>query len=422
MLKTKNITEKNPYPKSVPNPSVHLEYNSFKINNLNEAEKKALNQIEESKKRNELKKSKNKEFKKKCNEMVLSYQDEQKKKNEEEELMKKAERMERIQKLQNFNKTLQEKNVKRKLINNNKNLIWAKTENTKNKSKSKNKVNKEYNNNKQIVIINHTNTNDDVVNLKKSESNFIAKKTILKSSSINDNENNEDEIKNEFENQNIIIDNNTNDNDNFIPKKILLNSNNIIPDNIEIENSKESEKIENENIIDLRSNLEYMINSKYFNKTNMGTNNKENDDIKYQINERMDNLKRFRSEGILPDKIEEVQKKQKKKIFRNKKFVSEFEKKRFIKALKNIFTERLGEHNIYIQNICSCGNLQKQLTAIVEKGNLTVYALTEVECANNCVFYKNKKEYMKCINDVLNSIKNIKYENFHNKYKDKENH
>ena len=53
MLKTKNITEKNPYPKSVPNPSVHLEYNSFKINNLNEAEKKALNQIEESKKRNE---------------------------------------------------------------------------------------------------------------------------------------------------------------------------------------------------------------------------------------------------------------------------------------------------------------------------------------------------------------------------------
>ena len=76
MLKTKNITEKNPYPKSVPNPSVHLEYNSFKINNLNEAEKKALNQIEESKKRNELKKSKNKEFKKKCNEMVLSYQDE----------------------------------------------------------------------------------------------------------------------------------------------------------------------------------------------------------------------------------------------------------------------------------------------------------------------------------------------------------
>ena len=58
MLKTKNITEKNPYPKSVPNPSVHLEYNSFKNNNLNEAEKKALNQIEESKKKKRIKKIK----------------------------------------------------------------------------------------------------------------------------------------------------------------------------------------------------------------------------------------------------------------------------------------------------------------------------------------------------------------------------
>ena len=62
--------------------------------------------------------------------------------------------------------------------------------------------------------------------------------------------------------------------------------------------------------------------------------------------------------------------------------------------------------------------MQKQLTALVEKGNLTVYALTEVECANNCVFYKNKKAYLKSINDVLDSIKDIAYENFHNKYKD----
>ena len=117
-------------------------------------------------------------------------------------------------------------------------------------------------------------------------------------------------------------------------------------------------------------------------------------------------------------KKQEIKKEQTKKFFKNKKFMSQFEKKRFIKALKRIFTERLGEHNIYIQNICSCGNLQKQLTAIVEKGNLTVYALTEVECANNCVFYNNKKEYLKNINDVLKSIKNIKYENFHNKYKE----
>ena len=406
--------EKNPYPKSVPNPKIYLEYNYIQNNNLNEAESKALKEIENSKKINELKKSKKKEFKKKYNEMALSYQDEQKKKNQEEELIKKAEYLERMQKLQNFNKTLQEKNIKKKGINYNKNLIWAKTE--KNKSKPKKKVNKDNininndKNNKQIIVINHDNinTNEDVVNLKSTYSNFIPKKTLLKSVTTSNNNDN-------YENDNI------NDIDNFIQKKtVLKSSNNLINNKIETEESKEPEIDNDENIIDLRSNLENIINSQY-NKNNNLRKNKE-DDIKDQINERMNNLKRFRYEGLFPEKTEPIHKKQKNKFsksIRNKRiFLSEFEKKRFIKALKNIFTERLGEHNIYIQNICSCGNLQKQLTAIVEKGNLTVYALTEVECANNCVFYKNKKEYMKNINDVLNSIKNIKYENFHNKYKE----
>ena len=405
--------EKNPFPKSVPNPKIYLEYNYIQNNNLNEAESKALKEIENSKKINELKKSKKKEFKKKYNEMALSYRDEQKKKNQEEELIKKAEYLERMQKLQNFNKTLQEKNIKKKGINYNKNLIWAKTE--KNKSKPKKKVNKDNinknndKNNKQIIVINHdNNTNEDVVNLKSTDSNFIPKKTLLKSVTTSNNNDN-------YENDNI------NDIDNFIQKKtVLKSSNNLINNKIETEESKEPEIVDDENIIDLRSNLENIINSQY-NKNNNLRKNKE-DDIKDQINERMNNLKRFRYEGLFPEKTEPIYKKQKNKFsksIRNKRiFLSEFEKKRFIKALKNIFTERLGEHNIYIQNICSCGNLQKQLTAIVEKGNLTVYALTEVECANNCVFYKNKKEYMKSINDVLNSIKNIKYENFHNKYKE----
>ena len=406
--------EKNPFPKSVPNPKIYLEYNYIQNNNLNEAESKALKEIENSKKINELKKSKKKEFKKKYNEMALSYQDEQKKKNQEEELIKKAEYLERMQKLQNFNKTLQEKNIKKKGINYNKNLIWAKTE--KNKSKPKKKVNKDNinknndKNNKQIIVINHDNinTNEDVVNLKSTYSNFIPKKTLLKSVTTSNNNDN-------YENYNI------NDIDNFIQKKtVLKSSNNLINNKIETEESKEPEIVDDENIIDLRSNLENIINSQY-NKNNNLRKNKE-DDIKDQINERMNNLKRFRYEGLFPEKTEPIHKKQLNKFsksIKNKRiFLSEFEKKRFIKALKNIFTERLGEHNIYIQNICSCGNLQKQLTAIVEKGNLTVYALTEVECANNCVFYKNKKEYMKNINDVLNSIKNIKYENFHNKYKE----
>ena len=414
MLKTKNVSEKNIYPKSVPNPPIHLEYNFIQNKNMNEAELNALKEIEARKKRNELRESKNKEFKKKYNEKMLSYKEEQKKKNEEEELIKKTERLELIQKMNNFNKTLQEKNMKKNIINNNNHLIWTKTKNPKSKNKSKDE--KDINKNKKIMVVNHTDKNEDLVNFKSMDSNFIPKKTILKSTSFNINTiNNNDFIINDITN-----DNNEN---NFIRKKTLLKSSNeLFKDKIEIEDSKESfknEEIENknENVIDLRSNIEYMINSQFNKKQFLFNNNKEKDDIKNQINERIYDLKKFRNEGIFPEKNIQVKTNRKKRFYFNKKFLSEFEKKRFIKALKNIFTERLGEHNIYIQNICSCGNLQKQLTAIVEKGNLTVYALTEVECANNCVFYKNKKEYMKCINDVLNSIKKIKYENFHNKYK-----
>ena len=407
MQKTKNEVEKYQFPQSVVNPQIYLEYNYNRKNNINEAEYKALLQIESNKKKNELKISKKKEFKKRYNEMALSYQDEQKKKNQEEEYIKKAERLQRLQKLHNFNKTLQEKNTKKKIINNNKHLIWVKTENNKNKKETKNESNK-YNNN-PIIVINHDNKEDDIVNLKKEDSTFIAKKTILKSVTSD----------NKDENKDIIIDNNANNKnitDNFMQKKTVLKSSEYLTnDDKKLEDLKEYQLKENENIIDLRTNLEYMINSQNI-KNNFIINNKS--DIKEQINERIDNLKRFRYEGLFPEKNEQIKKKKKKIIIKNRKYLSEFEKKRYIKALKNIFTERLGEHNIYIQNICSCGNLQKQLTAIVEKGNLTVYALTELECANNCVFYKNKNEYMKNINDVLNSIKNIKYENFHNKYKE----
>ena len=114
MQKTKNEVEKYQFPQSVVNPQIYLEYNYNRKNNINEAEYKALLQIESNKKKNKLKKSKKKEFKKRYNEMALSYQDEQKKKNQEEEYIKKAERLQRLQKLHNFNKTLQEKNTKKR--------------------------------------------------------------------------------------------------------------------------------------------------------------------------------------------------------------------------------------------------------------------------------------------------------------------
>ena len=376
------------YPKTVQNPNIQLEYNLNQNQNLNLAEKNALIQIENTKKLEDIKKSKQKEFKKKYNEKILSYYDEQKKKNEEEELNKKSDNFYRIQKMQNFNKTVYEKN-KKKIINNNKNLIWIKPENIKNKTQNKNKINNNIINNekkinKEYIVINHNNNdiNNDIVNLQSADSNFIKKKTILIKSESNDD--------------------------------ININENNI---NINIsvnENLKNKTNENNENIIDLRNNIQYLLDTKLTKKENININKEDKRD---QINEKINELKQFRYDGTLPEKKIRSEKQSKKHIIKNKKFLSDFEKKRYIKALKNIFTERLGEHNIYIQNICSCGNLQKQLTALVERGHITIYALTNIECANNCIFYKNKKEYMKCIYDILNSIKKIKYENFHNKYK-----
>jgi len=376
------------YPKTVQNPNIQLEYNLNQNQNLNLAEKNALIQIENTKKLEDIKKSKQKEFKKKYNEKILSYYDEQKKKNEEEELNKKSDNFYRIQKMQNFNKTVYEKN-KKKIINNNKNLIWIKPENIKNKTQNKNKINNNIINNekkinKEYIVINHNNNdiNNDIVNLQSADSNFIKKKTILIKSESNDD--------------------------------ININENNI---NINIsvnENLKNKTNENNENIIDLRNNIQYLLDTKLTKKENININKEDKRD---QINEKINELKQFRYDGTLPEKKIQSEKQSKKHIIKNKKFLSDFEKKRYIKALKNIFTERLGEHNIYIQNICSCGNLQKQLTALVERGHITIYALTNIECANNCIFYKNKKEYMKCIYDILNSIKKIKYENFHNKYK-----
>ena len=377
------------YPKTVPNPNIQLEYNFNQNQNLNLAEKNALIQIENTKKLEDIKKSKQKEFKKKYNEKILSYYDEQKKKNEEEELNKKSQNFYRIQKMQNFNNTVYEKNQKKKIINNNKNLIWIKPENIKNKTQNKNKINNNIINNekkinKEYIVINHNNNdiNNDIVNLQSTDSNFIKKKTILIKSESNDD--------------------------------ININGNNI---NINIsvnENLKNKTNENNENIIDLRNNIQYLLDTKLTKKENININKEDKRD---QINEKINELKQFRYDGTLPEKKIQSEKQSKKHIIKNKKFLSDFEKKRYIKALKNIFTERLGEHNIYIQNICSCGNLQKQLTALVERGHITIYALTNIECANNCIFYKNKKEYMKCIYDILNSIKKIKYENFHNKYK-----
>ena len=364
------------YPIEYYNPHVHLECNNFKTIGLNEAELKALQQEEFKNKYAKMKELRQQEFIKKCNKTALLYEEEQRIKNKEEKLNKKKEQNEQLLKKQNYNKIVYQKNMKPFLKE--KELKEKEKEKILKKKKEKKSANKE-----EINIVNKQPTK-----LNNIENEFIP----VENNDMNDSEN--------IENKELI--------DNLEGKENLKDA-----ENEKINNEKNEIILDNNDVIDLRVNLENQLLQEIKNK-NRNNNNVE---IKDEVNEKITTIKRFRTYGYLPEKAPIKEEKKKKKEVKNKKFSSEFEKRRFIKALKNIFTERLGEHNIYIQNICSCGNLQKQLTALVEKGNLTVYALTEVECANNCAFYKNKKAYLKNINDVLKSIKDIAYENFHNKYK-----
>ena len=364
------------YPIEYYNPHVHLECN-YNKSGLNEAEIKALEEEESRNKNKQMKEIKSREFIKKYNKSALLYEEEQKMKTIEENLIKQKQKDEKLLKTKNFNKAVYQKNMKPFLKEKElKAKTFQKTKKMGN-SKSDNKI---------IKIVNHQDNKQNTIEKDKelveldkqyltNESNNIDKKEFI----------------------------NTLDSKEYLNKNVNKNSEEVKKD-IELD----------KNVVDLRMNLENQLLEQIKNKNN----NINSQEINDEVNDKISTIKRFRTYGYLPEQAQLTNEKKKKKDPKAKKFSSEFEKRRFIKALKNIITERLGEHNIYIQNICSCGNLQKQLTALVEKGNLTVYALTEVECANNCVFYKNKKAYLKNINDVLKSIKEISYENFHNKYKE----
>ena len=363
------------YPIEFYNPHVHLECNHNK-SGLNEAEIKALEEEESRNKNKQMKEIKSREFIKKYNKSALLYEEERKMKTIEENLNKQKQKDEKLLKTKNFNKAVYQKNMKPFLKEKE---LKAKTfQNSKKMRNSKS-------DNKIIKTVNHQD----------NKQNTIEKELVEIDKQYLTNE------LNNIDNKDFV---NTLDSKEYLSKNVNKNSEEIKKD-IELDN----------NVVDLRVNLENQLLEQIKNKNN----NINNQEINDEVNDKISTIKRFRTYGYLPEQPQLInEKKKKKKDTKPKKFSSEFEKRRFIKALKNIFTERLGEHNIYIQNICSCGNLQKQLTALVEKGNLTVYALTEVECANNCIFYKNKKEYLKNINDVLKSIKEISYENFHNKYKE----
>ncbi len=83
-----------------------------------------------------------------------------------------------------------------------------------------------------------------------------------------------------------------------------------------------------------------------------------------------------------------------------------------MKALKNLMTERFKEKSIIIPNICSCGQLQKKLDTLLEDRNVSVYSVINIECANNCIYYNNTHEYHKALSDIINSVKNLKFDSF----------
>jgi hypothetical protein len=274
-------------------------------------------------------------------------------KNREEELKRKNKQNEQLLKKQNYNKSVYNKNMKN----------YLKEKDEKEKAKTINKLKKSKSLNKQEM-----------------KSNKNAKSQKLETNN------------NEF----IIFD-----------KKIQKEINDGYADNLESKenlnkNKKDTDACYDNNVIDLRYELENQLLEEIRNKNRTINHN----ELKDEMNDKLNTIKKFRNFGCLPLHSQENISKMKNKENKNKKFSSEYERRRFIKALKNVINERLGQQNIEMQNICNCGNLSKKLDTLIENGNFIIN-LTDLDCNNNCIVYKNHKEYLQKINEVLKSVKEL---------------
>ena len=176
--------------------------------------------------------------------------------------------------------------------------------------------------------------------------------------------------------------------------------------NHHIKNNLNSNKIQeitnlNKDVIDLRIDLENQVLEEIKQKNILLANNELLD----KVDDKISTIKNFRTFGLLP---EESTIKSKNRI-KNKKMTSEFEKRRFIKAVNNIINEKLKDKNINMENLCSCGNLSKKINAMIEKDNLNI--LSDIECEKNCSLNKNKNNYLDIINEVLKSVKDSLFNN-----------
>ena len=354
------------YPYDYTKPQVYLEYNTKKLN-LNEAEAKAMQQIEYRNKNTELKKLKQKEYIKKYNKSALLYEEEQRMKNKEEQMLKKKEQDEQVLRIQNYNKTVYQNNMKPFL-----------------KEKEKTQTINRQNKNKRTKIT------------KKNESNSVKKekngKSLEKKTRMEVKDNEEIETKE-------ILDNLV---ENDIKNKADSNSNFYAKNNLALNKIKDT-NLSNSNVIDLRVGLENQVLEEIKLKNLL----LENNELLDKVDDKISTIKKFRTFGLLPEEVK-PKSKGKKKETKNKKS-SEFERRRFMKAINNIIKEKLSEKNLNIKNICNCGNLQKKLDSMIEKDNLDI--LNDIECNKSCIFYNNKELYLGTINEVLNYIKNLYLEN-----------
>ncbi len=358
------------YPYEYSKPHVHLEYNNNKVN-LNEAEAKALQQIENRNRKTELNKLKQKEFYKKYNKSALLYEEEQRMKNREEQIQKKKEQDEQILRIQNYNKTVYQNNMKPFLKEKEKMQTMIK-DNLKLKKK---KLGKKGEQNK-------------IKKTKENKSEDKIKKNIIK---IKDNEDIETKeildnlIENDIKNK---ADNDSN----------LINKNNL---NLNI---KKDLTYSNKDVVDLRINLENQVLQEIKQKNSLLSKN----ELLTQVDNKISTIKKFRTFGLLPEETT-IKNKSKKKEAKNKKPTTEYERRRFAKAINNVINEKLGEKNIVLKNICNCGKLLNKISEMIDNDDINI--LTEIECEKNCGFYNNEKFYLVSINQVLNSIKDLHFEN-----------
>lgn len=211
--------------------------------------------------------------------------------------------------------------------------------------------------------------------------------------------------------------------------------------NTENESVTDKDQDQDNTIVDIKENIESMINMQQHIKSNkLNTGNPENDTENVfkknlsnttmykqkEISHGIESIKDFRKRGLI-NMLEKENFKEEKTADEEeaprdlqshhqhkyaRKFENSLHKQRYVKALKNLMIEKFSEKSIFIPSICSCGQLQKKLDTILEKGNISVLSIINTECANNCIYYNNGKDYQKALSDIISSIKNLKVESF----------